>query len=155
MSILIELAKQKGFDESELVNILLTAIKPDPGAEYAVRIELARKYLEEGVNLAEKDPIQASEKLYKAAEEAVKALAYKMRLTEITGEVERRGGWRTDDLFEAISRLSRMHGEDVRRWWATAWELHVWGFHEAKATRSYVAARIKDVENLVKLAEST
>jgi len=55
-----------------------------------------------------------------------------MRLTEVTGEVERRGRWRIDDLFEAISRLSRMHGEDVGRWWATAWELHVWGFHEAK-----------------------
>ncbi|RLE86598.1 MAG: hypothetical protein DRJ67_06875 [Thermoprotei archaeon] len=78
-----------------------------------------------------------------------------MRLTEVTGEVERRGRWRIDDLFEAISRLSRMHGEDVGRWWATAWELHVWGFHEAKAARSYVAERIKDVGNPVKLAEPT
>jgi hypothetical protein len=39
------------------------------------RIELALKYLEEGRALVEKDPVQASERLYRAAEEAVKALA--------------------------------------------------------------------------------
>ena len=45
---MIKLAKQKGFDESELVDLLPTAIKHDLGAESAVRIELAKKYLEEG-----------------------------------------------------------------------------------------------------------
>jgi hypothetical protein len=38
-------------------------------------VELALKYLEEGGALIYKDPVKASEKLYKAAEEAVKTLA--------------------------------------------------------------------------------
>jgi hypothetical protein len=40
------------------------------------RISVALKYLEEGRSLIDEDPVQASEKLYKAAEEAVKALAH-------------------------------------------------------------------------------
>jgi hypothetical protein len=35
-------------------------------------LKIAMRYLEEGINLVDKDPVQASEKLYKAAEEAVK-----------------------------------------------------------------------------------
>ena len=38
-------------------------------------IELALKYLEEGRALVERDPLQALERLYRAAEEAVRALA--------------------------------------------------------------------------------
>jgi len=41
----------------------------------SVHLNLALKYLEEGKTLSDKDPIQASEKLYKAAEEALKAMA--------------------------------------------------------------------------------
>ena len=44
-------------------------------AEARERVELALRYLEEGKALVERDPVQASEKLYKAAEEAVRALA--------------------------------------------------------------------------------
>jgi len=38
-------------------------------------IELALKYLEEGRALVERDPLQALERLYRAAEKAVKVLA--------------------------------------------------------------------------------
>ena len=38
-------------------------------------VELALKYLEEGGALIYKDPVKASEKLYKATEEAEKTLA--------------------------------------------------------------------------------
>jgi hypothetical protein len=38
-------------------------------------LDLALRYLREGRGLMEKDPIQASEKLYEAAEEAVKGLS--------------------------------------------------------------------------------
>jgi protein tyrosine phosphatase (PTP) superfamily phosphohydrolase (DUF442 family) len=36
-------------------------------------LELAERFLAEGRELIDKDPVQASEKLYKAAEEAVKS----------------------------------------------------------------------------------
>ena len=55
------------------------------------RTSFALKYLEEGKALADKDPVQASEKLYKAAEEVVKALALHFDLGEVIERVERRG----------------------------------------------------------------
>jgi hypothetical protein len=51
-------------------------------------LDLAIKYLEEGESLADKDPIQASEKLYKAAEEAVKALALALNIDEARKALE-------------------------------------------------------------------
>jgi hypothetical protein len=46
-------------------------------------LELSAKYLNEGKSLIDKDPIQASEKLYKAAEEVVKALTIYFNLSNI------------------------------------------------------------------------
>jgi exonuclease VII small subunit len=43
--------------------------------EYLSRLDSARKYFEEGEALIDRDPVQAGEKLYKACEEAIKALA--------------------------------------------------------------------------------
>ena len=54
-------------------------------AEARERVELALRYLEEGRALVERDPVQASEKLYRAAEEAVKALALHYGLSDILG----------------------------------------------------------------------
>lgn len=55
-------------------------------------LDLALRYLEEGKSLTDKDPIQASEKLYKAAEEAVKALALALSLDEAKKAVSRVDG---------------------------------------------------------------
>jgi hypothetical protein len=46
-------------------------------------LELSAKYLNEGKSLIDKNPIQASEKLYKAAEEVVKALTIYFNLSNI------------------------------------------------------------------------
>jgi Skp family chaperone for outer membrane proteins len=51
------------------------------------------------------DPVQASEKLYKAAEEAVKALARRFTLPECK-EAEGRGRWTAALLFSAVRGLS-------------------------------------------------
>jgi hypothetical protein len=51
--------------------------------------------------LADKDPVQASEKLYKAAEEAVKALAVCFSMEDILKVV----GGRVDGLFQSLRRL--------------------------------------------------
>jgi len=49
------------------------------------------RYLEEGKTLLGRDPVQASERLYKAVEEVVKALAVHFNLGEVLENVERRG----------------------------------------------------------------
>ena len=70
-------------------------------------LELAEKYLEEGRALVEKDPVQASGKLYKAAEEAVEARALHLGLSEVLEEVEGRGWWTTTDLEKAVLKYLR------------------------------------------------
>jgi hypothetical protein len=53
-------------------------------------LEFAEKFLAEGRELSYRDPVQASEKLYKAAEEAVKALAKIFNLPQVD-DVEKIG----------------------------------------------------------------
>jgi hypothetical protein len=72
---------------------------------------LALRYLEEGKGLVDKDPVQASEKLYKAAEETVKALAIRFGLGEVLKRVSERGRWTVTELEKAVSRISESLGE--------------------------------------------
>jgi hypothetical protein len=75
-----EIAK-RGFGLEEIVlSSLIKKLGLDPAAATEVRLELASRYLREGAELVNRDPIQASEKLYKAAEECVKALAIYLNL---------------------------------------------------------------------------
>jgi hypothetical protein len=46
----------------------------------------------EGEKLINKDPVQASEKLYKAAEEAVKTIAIAFKLSEAEEAVKKKNG---------------------------------------------------------------
>jgi hypothetical protein len=117
------------------------------------RVEEARRCLEEGRALVERDPVQASEKLYRAAEEAVKALAECAGLEDVLRRVSERGRWTVTDLEKAVLRLSERLGEWVRPAWDSAWALHVWGFHEGKFDAEDVAARAPDVERIVLEAE--
>ncbi|MEM3568812.1 MAG: PaREP1 family protein [Candidatus Jordarchaeales archaeon] len=61
--------------ESVIVEAISEKLNMDPEEVAEVHLELAKKYLGERAELANRDPVQASEKLYKAAEEAVKAIA--------------------------------------------------------------------------------
>jgi hypothetical protein len=111
------------------------------------------RYLEEGGRFVEQgDPVQASEKLYKAAEEAVKVLAKHFALPEYE-EAEGRGRWTTTLLFSAVRRLSETVNPQVANWWHAAWFLHVEGFHEARLSIEEVKFRVKFIEELVKFAE--
>ncbi|RLE57475.1 MAG: hypothetical protein DRJ40_02660 [Thermoprotei archaeon] len=149
----MEKLKDVGVDvESLIIDLIVDNLNLKPEEELEVHRELARRFLEEGMKLIDVNPVQASEKLYKAAEEAVKTLVLKHRLRSIVERVEKRGRWKVEDLFDAISELRQIYSDDIRRWWDSAWNLHVWGFHEAKATKRYVEERIRDVEELVKLA---
>jgi hypothetical protein len=69
---------------------------------------------QEGGNLVDRNPVQASEKLYRAAEEAVKALATYFDLRDIPEGVERSGRWSAGKLGKAVLRISEKVGS--REW---------------------------------------
>jgi len=109
------------------------------------------RYLGEGGRFVERgDPVQASEKLYKAAEGAVKVLAKRFALPEYE---EAEGRWTTTLLFSAVRRLSESVNPQVANWWHAACFLHVEGFHEARLSVEEVKFRVKFIEELVKFAE--
>jgi hypothetical protein len=116
-------------------------------------LELAERFLVEGRELINKDPVQASEKLYKATEEAVKAIATALNLDEAKKALEK-GRWILSLLDDAIYAISEKLGvKELMDWWDAAWFLHVEGFHEARLRSIDVAKRLGHVEALVSLAK--
>ena len=104
--------------------------------------------------LAKGDAVQSSVKLYKAAEECVKALSARLNLPEAK-EAEGKGRWTGALLERAVRKLADKLGTDVQLGWDAASHLHVWGFHEAKLEVEDVKARIPLIKRLVELAEKT
>ncbi len=135
--------------ESMIIELILGELNLDPTEETMVHLELATKFLEEGKALINRDPVQASEKLYKAAEECVKALAVHFKLEEILAEVRRKGRWTVTDLIRAIRVISNKMGKWFLDAWDHAWALHVWGFHEAKLSAEDVRDRLPHIEKIV------
>jgi hypothetical protein len=115
-------------------------------------LEFVEKFLVEGRELIDRDLVQASEKLYKVAEEVVKVLVITLNLEEARKAIEK-GRWLAELLFDVVDTISIKLGEDVRRLWHTAWFLHVEGFHEAKLRKEHVFVRYRDIEALVNLAK--
>ncbi len=61
---IVEKAKKFGVDIQQLVvDILAEKLGMDPEDEAKARLELAKRFLEEGKKLIAEDPIQASEKI--------------------------------------------------------------------------------------------
>lgn len=117
------------------------------------RLELlSRKLAEAGKCVAREDAVQASEKLYKAAEEAVKELAFRFELSK-SKEARRKGRWTATLLFRAVRRLSERVNLEILNWWAQAWFLHVEGFHEARLEIEEVKVRVGSVRELVSVVE--
>jgi hypothetical protein len=122
-----------------------------PGAER--HLALALRYLEEGMTLIEKDPVQASEKLYKAAEEAVKALAIGLDLEQARIATKEGTGW-TRLLNRAAEAVAEKLGtEEFDLWWKAAYYLHVEGFHEARLNSEDVKRNYRYIEALITTAE--
>ena len=110
-----------------------------------------KRFFNEGKELLKKgEVVQASEKIYKAAEDAVKILA-KEYAAEAYAEAEHNGRWSASLLREAVRRIENRLGEDVGRGWAEAWILHVEGFHERRLSKEDVFSGLKHVERLVNL----
>jgi hypothetical protein len=119
------------------------------------RVELIKRlFVEAEEYLARGDAIQSSEKLYKAAEECVKALSERLNLPEVK-DAEGRGMWTVTLLERAVRRLTDKLGMDVQLGWDAANHLHVWGFHEAKLEVEDVKARIPLIRRLIDLTEKT
>ena len=151
---LVEEARRRGFDvESLVVDLLVRTLNLDPQTACEVYLELSHRYLEEGKALVNRDPVQASEKLYKAAEEAVKALAIFYNLQDILSRVEEKGRWTVSYLEKAVEAISERLGGWFLQSWDNAWALHVWGFHEAKFDSKAVEIRLPYVERMVLEAE--
>ncbi|MGC9227771.1 PaREP1 family protein [Caldivirga sp.] len=109
--------------------------------------------MDEGKSLIDKDPVQASEKLYKAAEEVVKALAQHYGIEDVLARVNERGRWTVTDLARAVAAIADRLGKWFEEAWDTAWALHVWGFHEAKLDSDLVRRRLPEVERIVNEAQ--
>jgi hypothetical protein len=151
---LVEEARRRGFDvESLVVDLLVRTLSLDPRVAGEAHLELSRRYLEEGRALVDKDPIQASEKLYKAAEEAVKALVIFYNLQGVLAGVEEKGRWTVSYFEKAVEAISERLGGWFGEAWDRAWALHVWGFHEAKLDSKAVEIRLPYVERMVLEAE--
>jgi hypothetical protein len=151
---LVEEARRRGFDvESLVVDLLVRTLNLDPQVVSGIHLELSHRYLGEGRALVNRDPVRASEKLYKAAEEAVKALVIFYNLQEILSRVEGRGRWVVSDLEKAVEAISERLGGWFLQSWDNAWALHVWGFHEAKLDSKAVEMRLPYIERMVLEAE--
>jgi len=147
---LVEELKGRGFDvESLVIDVLVKSLGLDPRVAVESHLELSLRYLDEGKALVDKDPVQASEKLYKAVEEAVKALAVYYSLDDILRRVSERGRWTAGELEKTVLRVSERLGEWFLHSWDNAWTLHVWGFHEAKFDSEDVLRRLPSIERLV------
>jgi len=152
---LADLIRERGLDpEAYVIDALIEKLSLDPGEEVAVRIELAEHFLEEARKYIEAgDAVQASEKLYKVAEECIKALAQRYRVPEL-GEVAKRGKWDTWILGRAAARLAAQLGEErIRAAWLYAYDLHLWGFREAKYGIDMVEQTLPHIEWLLQYAK--
>ncbi|GAB6945433.1 PaREP1 family protein [Vulcanisaeta sp. JCM 14467] len=144
---LIKAAEERGID---VIDLIINAIgRNDPSASIRIRLELADKYLNETREYMNKgDAVQASEKLYKATEECIKALAEKYGTQEYQQAIKE-GRWFTEYLQKASNTLASILGDWVAIGWAAGYVLHVWGFHEAKLSVNDLTNYLKLVENLV------
>lgn len=146
----VDEVRKLGVDvESYIVDLIINSINLDPKTEVEVRLELAVKYLEEGKELIDKDTIQASEKLYKAAEECVKVLASYFNLEDILRRVKEKGRWTVSELDDTVRLIASKLGKWFLDSWDHAWTLHVWGFHEGKLSVGAIRDRLPDIERIV------
>ncbi|WP_440058937.1 PaREP1 family protein [Thermogladius sp. 4427co] len=149
---LYEEAVKKGIDvEDFVITMIAKTLQLDPQDVAGYRIELAEKLLEEAKSYIGKgDSLQASEKLYKAVEECIKALAELQGIPEYKEAVEA-GWWKTGLLDRAVITLAKTLNEPrIVDSWDSAYYLHVQGFHENKFTVREVVERVGKIEWLVK-----
>jgi hypothetical protein len=150
---LYEKAREKGVDvESLVLESLVRELGLDPGEEAGIHVEIAEREFKSSKELiSQGDIVQASEKLYKVAEECIKALSLAMGLNE-ANEAKAKGRWTLKLLDSAARKLSERISEDILHAWDSAYYLHVEGFHEARLDIESIKARVKLIEKLLEIA---
>ncbi len=133
----------------------------DPQLEVEQHLETAENFLGEAKRLIEMAVqtseqiyiMQASEKLYKVAEECIKALAIKYNVKELE-KVKVKGKWDTWLLGQAAASLAEILGEkQIETAWKYAYDIHVWGFHERKYSIREIQHAQPDIEWLLNYAK--
>ncbi|BDR93099.1 PaREP1 family protein [Vulcanisaeta souniana] len=128
-----------------IIDVLAAKLNLDPSDTAKAHAELALAMFNEGLGFVDKgDVVQASGRLYKAVEEAIKALAIAKNLDEAREALER-GRWTVSLLDDAASKL----GDVAERAWAEAYFLHVNGFHEVRIKIDEVERRVKYIRPLI------
>ncbi|AGJ62339.1 PaREP1 family protein [Saccharolobus islandicus] len=151
MEELIKKAEDIGINVEDVLISLIS--KNDPKEEIKLRLDLAKKYMKECEEYLKKnDPVQASEKAYKVAEELIKALAEKFNLEEYQKTLKE-GRWYAYLLVSASSKLSQKLGDWVLSGWDAGYSLHVWGFHEAKLAINDILPRVEKVRKMLEESE--
>ncbi len=153
---LYEEAVRRGIDvESRIIELLAKDLGLDPKDEAPLHLELAERFMSEGTELLRRgDTVQASEKLYKVAEECIKAMAEALNLEEVA-KAREVGRWTLKLLDVAAKELSRRVSERIYDDWDHAYFLHVEGFHEARLSKEQVEARVKYVKELLQITRKT
>lgn len=135
--------EKEGADTECIVMDAITAYLglDDPETKAEVYLKLSEKYLREADEfLTKEDVVQASEKGWGAAAQAVKASAARKGL-----ELHSHG-----ELHKFVARLSTETGdEETRRLWQSAVALHQ-NFYENWLPEEMVAGNIKDVKKLLR-----
>ena len=152
---IIKEAEKKGITiEDSFIAFLTEKLNIDPHTAAQTRLELAKKFLREAKTYIEKDnPIQASEKLYKTAEECIKALAEYLKAPQAT-QAKKQGRWFTWQLGQTARWISqKVKDPIIRTAWTIAYDIHVWGFHEAKYNTQTIKSDLPYIEKLLKTTE--
>ncbi len=148
---LYEEAVKRGL-ETWIIEALSKELGLDPKEEAELYLELAKKLFVEAKKLLEKGDIaQSSEKLYKVAEESIKAMAEALGIEE-SEKAKRKGRWTLRLLNLAAKALSERVNKRIYDDWDHAYFLHVEGFHEARLGKDQVEARVPYVEELLSIA---
>jgi hypothetical protein len=152
---IVKRLRERGIDVED---VLIAALaRQDPQESVKLRISLAERYMAECEKYLKGDPVQASEKAYKAAEEVAKALAEKFGVPELQTALKE-GRWYAYLLGKASNTLARMLGGWIADGWSNAYFLHVWGFHEAKLAvedMTYYVNRVREMLNEAKKVLAT
>jgi len=152
---LLKKVEEKGIDiEDFIINALFKELKLDPLEAAVVRFERAKEFLREAKTYLERgDPVQASEKMYKTVEECIKLLAQLYGLPEYDRALKE-GRWWTQLLGKVARRIaSRLNEPKVADVWARAYDVHVWGFHEAKYNIDDIKDDLEYVKWLLEFTE--
>jgi hypothetical protein len=103
------------------------------------------KLMEESMKLLKRgDTLQASEKLYKIAEECIKILAIQEH-----PDLGVKDYWPTWLIWKQVDELANIYGSDLRNQWNAAWMLHTKGFHENSLTKDDVMQNVQQISNFI------